>query len=611
MSSLDRKYHKGNGEVVLLFLLVSVLFIIPALLWAIVGVGHWLSPQDSAPPQGFIARVWGIVSGPAAWRTIETVLAVVVVLAVAVLAWPFWRARRARKKNRVPHDRAAVHMATGKQMSAYLQDSAKAKAQKMGAVTEAAGVFVGKMVRNGQGVWASFEDTLLHIWGPRTGKTTSQAAPSIIEAPGPVVATSNKRDLLDWTRSWRAGVGNVWVFDPQGIAKEPPRFWWNPLGYVTDGGRAAEMAENFMLGSRDLESKAGDAFFDSAGKDLLAALLLAAAVGGEPITQVHYWLTRPKDEAPLKLLDAAGWHGEADGLSGVMNSPDKQREGVYGTARQAAACLKNPKIIPWVDPPQDGEDRPEFDPAEFVRGRNTLYALSKEGAGTMGPLITSLTIAVTTAAEEYATDQGGRLSRPMLAVLDEAANICRWANLPNLYSHYGSRGIVLSTFLQSYPQGEAVWGEKGMKKLWSAANIVTYGGNVKDGAFLKDMADNLIGPYRYVSVSRSRGKGSGSTSRQDSTDDILSPSDLQSLPPGRAVVFASGCPATLVRTVPIYKREYAEALQQQQPAEPVQPTERDQPQDPQAPAPATEPAPAKLPAASSAPANRWRDVLGA
>jgi hypothetical protein len=28
----------------------------------------------------------------------------------------------------------------------------------------------------------------------------------------------------------------------------------------------------------------------------------------------------------------------------------------------------------------------------------------------------------------------------MLVVLDEAANVCRWKNLPDLYSHYGSRG---------------------------------------------------------------------------------------------------------------------------------------------------------------------------
>ena len=42
-------------------------------------------------------------------------------------------------------------------------------------------------------------------------------------------------------------------------------------------------------------------------------------------------------------------------------------------------------------------------------------------------------------------------------VLDEAANVCRWRDLPNLYSHYGSRGIILMTILQSWSQGVEVW----------------------------------------------------------------------------------------------------------------------------------------------------------
>jgi hypothetical protein len=35
----------------------------------------------------------------------------------------------------------------------------------------------------------------------------------------------------------------------------------------------------------------------------------------------------------------------------------------------------------------------------------------------------------------------------MTGVPDEAANVCRWRELPNLYSHYGSRGVALMTIL--------------------------------------------------------------------------------------------------------------------------------------------------------------------
>ena len=120
-------------------------------------------------------------------------------------------------------------------------------------------------------------------------------------------------------------------------------------------------------------------------------------------------------------------------------------------------------------------------PTEFITNpTGTLYSLSKEGANTAGPLVTALTAEVAEAAEHHAaTNPGGRLPTPLLAVLDEAANVCRWRAQPHLYSHYGSRGIILMTILQSWSQGADVWGESGMRKLWSAANIAVYGGGAR------------------------------------------------------------------------------------------------------------------------------------
>ena len=46
---------------------------------------------------------------------------------------------------------------------------------------------------------------------------------------------------------------------------------------------------------------------------------------------------------------------------------------------------------------------------------------------------------------------------PFVGVLDEAANICRIRHLDTYYSHFGSRGIVLLTVLQSWAQGAEAW----------------------------------------------------------------------------------------------------------------------------------------------------------
>lgn len=91
---------------------------------------------------------------------------------------------------------------------------------------------------------------------------------------------------------------------------------------------------------------------------------------------------------------------------------------------------------------------------------------------------------------------------PLVGVLDEAANVCRWRELPNLYSHFGSRGIILMTILQSWSQGVDVWGESGVRELWSASNVKVYGGGVSEDGFL-DSLSKLIGDYdRLASSSR-------------------------------------------------------------------------------------------------------------
>ena len=55
----------------------------------------------------------------------------------------------------------------------------------------------------GQPLFGSWEDMHVDIWGPRTGKTTSRAVPAILDAPGAVLVTSNKRDVVDATRDVR------------------------------------------------------------------------------------------------------------------------------------------------------------------------------------------------------------------------------------------------------------------------------------------------------------------------------------------------------------------------------------------------------------------------
>ena len=495
-----------------------------------------------------VGAVIGLIDGSVQWSTAATWAAVLQVLVLgALVRLGFVGVRHLRNAgSRV--DRTARLMSERKDLHRLTREGAQRIAERLGTAHAGPGIPIGRTVRDDLALFGSWEDLHIDIWGTRTGKTTSRAVPAILDAPGAVIATSNKRDLVDATRDPRAKDGQVWVFDPQDVCAEEPTWWWNPLSYVTDEVKARQLADHFVASQRS-ENARTDAYFDAAGTDLLAGLLLAAAVAKRPITQVYSWLADQRNDEPERILRTIpGLRLSADALAGVISAPDKQRAGVYGTAQQSAQFLVNRKVTRWVAPDGPNDERPQFNPYEFVRGGGTLYSLSKEGAGTAGPLVTALTVAVIEAAEDYAkTCPGGRLPSPLVGVLDEAANVCRWKGLPDLYSHFGSRGIVLLTILQSWAQGVECWGERGMEKLWSAANIRVYGGGVPDATFLERLS-KLIGDYDILSSSVSYNNGVRGTSKQSQRHHIMEVSDLASLPPGRAVVFPSGVPATMIKT---------------------------------------------------------------
>lgn len=547
-----------TAEQVALFVFVAFALVSLGVVYVAAAAGHHLAglPPVSGEPAGILV---GIVQGTVAWPVQSWWVLGGELLTVSVLGAVVLGVRRGSRRSRSRVDHTSQFLGVGKDISSLTEAAATATATRLG-VTGSPGVAIGKTVATKTALYGSWEDMHLDIWGPRTGKTTSRAVPAILDAPGPVIVTSNKRDIVDATRNPREKAGPVWVFDPQSVAMEDPgSWWWNPLSYVTDEVKAAKMAEHFASGSRDADART-DAFFDNSARDLLAGLLLAAALDNRPITDVYRWLTRPTDKEPVTILTGGGYDLTSDQVAGVVFAPEKQRGGVYGTAQQMASCLTNRQVANWVTPPGSGGRHRQFSPTDFVRNGGTLYSLSKEGRGTAGPLVTALTVAVVEAAEEYAAiSPGGRLATPMLGVLDEAANVCRWRELPNLYSHYGSRGIVLMTILQSWSQGVEVWGEAGMKKLWSASNVAVYGGGVKEREFL-EMLSALIGDYDKRTASVSTGKGGRNVSEQLTRERILDVSDLQALPKGRAVVLASGARPTLITTSPWMTGPHAEAV---------------------------------------------------
>ena len=412
------------------------------------------------------------------------------------------------------------------------------------------GLVLGDLKRpsgRGPALFASWEDTVTAFMAPRSGKTTALSIPYVLSAPGAVVATSNKADLWAATAEQRAGSGStVWLFDPQRITGSGQRWWWNPLKGLATVEAAHRLASHFVL---TVEDNTRRDLWGPAAQDLLCALFLAAASSGRSLRECSRWLSDAGSPIPAELLGTAGFHALAWSLRGAQNGAPETRDGIYQTARTAAKCLNDEDILAWVTPPGD-KGLPAFDPAAFAAGRDALYLLT-ESRSAASPLIAALTDTVMRAGRRQAERAGGRLDPPMVVILDEAANICRIADLPELYSHLGSRGMVPVTILQSYQQGVAVWGEPGMAALWGASTKKVIGAGIDDPRHARDLA-TLVGQHDVPVVSVSYGDGRTGQQVSLRRQEILEPADIRALPPGTALLLATGARPALIGLRPWY-----------------------------------------------------------
>ncbi len=544
----------GSGDTTLTLLalgLVLGLMVLAAGTWAAAQVGGvgYSSPQ-----------IWLVRPPGPRWSPAATLAAVSEAVLLGLLAVPVvWIARQGRR--RVWTDELAHVMSSRRDLVDLSADAVRKDTARLGAGHVGVGMPLGRAVGHALPLYSTYEWSQVWIMGMRAGKTRRVAVPQILGHGGPVVATSNKDDIHDYTAGPRSELGRIWVNDPQGVVEAPATWWWNPLSYVTTVERAEQLVAIWAASRTDTDMSAADPYFEPEGRSLASTLLVAAARGGQPITRLPDWLTgsrpAPGVPDPVDILHEHGFVQMAKDIEKLLTMHQGQRDGIYGTAASFFRWLRDPRYVQWVAPMGSDtlntlntlDTRPQFDPGAFVASTDTLYLLSKEGPGSARALTGALVAAIYAAGEDLARKQGGRCRTPLLFMLDEAANVCRWPDLPNVYSHAGGRGIVIVTILQAPSQGEETWGRLGFKKLWSFTNILGIGRGLNDLDALSDMS-RLIGDRQITDRSLSTGsKGHRSTGTQIRSERILEESDLRALPAGRVVLLVAGVRPVLLETM--------------------------------------------------------------
>lgn len=560
--------NSTDGYDLVLRLLLGVLAVVVPLshlAWLGGNTAAYLSGAPAAPYEPTTALLHPEQLWPGAGET-SLLIATRIVPALLVLAlggaaamlWARYKNRNGGRKKKI------TDMATARDIEPLMAKAITDKSRSLRPSLKNAkhieakdtGILLGNLAGTRTEVRMGFEDVAVAIMAPRSGKTTSLAIPSMLNAPGPVLLTSNKAAGDAYTTAYeaRAGMGAVWTMDPQQIAHASRDMWWNPLATAKSLDGANRLASHFLAASVDA-SQQGD-FWSKAGSNILSQLLLAAALDERPITDIMQWLAFPADRTPLDILRDHDFAAVASQLKGTVEGPPETRDGIYETARQYAAALLNTEIAAWVTPQKNVA---EFRPADFVTSTDTLFLLSKDGGGGASALIAACADSVMRAATAQAERAGGRLDPPMLAVLDEAANVCKISDLPDLYSHLGSRGIIPMTILQSYRQGQKVWGDAGMDAMWSASTVKVIGSGIDDPDFA-DKLSRLIGDHDVETTSTSHSESGKSTSVSLRQERILPADAIRALPKGSALCFATGMRVAMLDLRPWYAEPGAKAL---------------------------------------------------
>ncbi|WP_225224298.1 hypothetical protein [Cellulomonas sp. JH27-2] len=301
-------------------------------LWAAARVGTRLAGKPAPVPGDPVAVAGNVVVGhevlpTASWAIVAALGVLLLTLAVAV-----GRSRARRRAERTRVDRVARWMGQGSDLTHLGLKATAAKARELQVRPDViaagkVGVEVGRTEHGKRRIFGSWVDMHLVVAGPRdrqddlAGRPGDPGRPR--RRPGDVEqARRRRRDPRPARHDW-SGVGVR-------LAAGRPRAAHVVVGtvtYVVDDTSASQLAQHFASGSRELCAKT-DAYFDPAGQDLLAGLLLAAALDGRPITDVYTWLTRPDGDAPSEILRDHGYDLVAQQVQGVQGAPDKQRGGI-------------------------------------------------------------------------------------------------------------------------------------------------------------------------------------------------------------------------------------------------------------------------------------------
>jgi type IV secretion system protein VirD4 len=426
------------------------------------------------------------------------------------------------------------------------------------------GAYLG-LAEDGGWVCADPEHAVMVLGPPRSGKTSAIVIPSVLAAPGPVVSTATKRDVMAATATSRAQVGEVWLFDPAGDCEQWPagvrRLCWSPIPAASTWDGALLMARAMTAAGHAGKGTTHEDHWRERSTALLAPLLHAAHLTDRQISHVLAWVLRGELDPARKTLEDHGAQTAADVLAGIVNTDERERSSILSATAGVLAAYN-------ADATRRNAAHPNFDADAFVLGTDTVYiAAPAHKQALCAPLVVGLLEQIRHATYKHAPTLIAENRPPVYLALDEAANIAPIHDLPALASEAGGQRLHLLIGLQDLSQARKRWGDSaadGFLSLFQTKVILNGIADPKTlealsvvlGEYDRQLASQTIGSTEadvmLLRKHKHPASDSHSVSYQTQRQRVLTPGEIASLPDGRAL-HLHGTSWRLIRTTAWYR----------------------------------------------------------
>jgi type IV secretion system protein VirD4 len=405
---------------------------------------------------------------------------------------------------------------------------------------DAHSVFLGR-AHHFRGLRLPVQEHALIFAPPRTGKTQLLSRVAV-HFPGPELITSTKADVFRDTSGLRLLRGPIAVLNPQmiGGSAAASTVQWSPVEGCQDRAVAIRRADGF---ANALPADGENLFFKNAARAYLRAMFHAAALAGGDMRLVARWaLTATKGGArdAEDILRAHGAGEWADELAQLRGAAERTNATNEMTMTQVLGFMANPQLALAALPGPGAIDLPRF-----LADCGTLYLIADPEGNDESPL--SPYFAALASEVRYVATMIGqaspsrRLDPPLGMFLDEATQICR-CPIPSWLADSGGKGVQIFTVVHGEAQLAEAWGQFGRRIILDTSGCKVVLPGVDDPDTL-EMLSRICGEHSY----RIHGQDGWHQHPR------MTPSMINQLPDGFALIKRGNCPPVVVRLAAVRK----------------------------------------------------------